>query len=341
MRALAVVVGLVLLIATGYDVIRTVFDVGTRAGPLTGRATRVLWEAVRSLRTRGVSHRVLEAVGINIVISVVAAWILGFWLSWTLIFLGSDRAVVSSMDGRPATLWERAYFTGGGLFSLTIGDFRPDSTGWRLAAGALVASGLGLVTLSITFLVPVVAAAGERRHVATYISSLGGSPEEIVLSNWNGTSLREFYDHLLNLMPLLTDLAQKHYAYPVLHYFHSSNRDSAIAPNLAALDEAMTIVEHGIGEDVQLPGCMRAARRAVNLFIDTLHLYPSGNGENPMAPRLTRLREAGVPVVDDLEFLQALNGLIGRRQLLLATVREDGWDWGDVMGGDPVSAPTP
>ncbi|MDP8971441.1 MAG: hypothetical protein M3N52_13270 [Actinomycetota bacterium] len=337
MRGLLALVGVAILIVTASDVVRTVFDIG-RAGPVTGRLTALLWRGVLGLRRRGASHRALQVLGIVILLSVVAGWLLAAAAGWTLVLNGSSAAVVDSVTGRPVGFWDRAYLAGGGLFTFSNGEFRGGAVGWRLALAATAANGLLLVTLSITYLLPVLEAASERRNLAAYISCLGETPQEILLATWDGSGLQELHDHLVNLLPLLTDLAQRHLAYPVLHFFHSADPRTGLAPRLAALDEALTIAEFAVDETVPLPRSVRAGRRALRDFIDILLMFPIAVTESPPAPRVDRLAARGVPLLSEERFAAALAGLEERRRNLLVVVREDGWDWDDVVRGDHAAA---
>ncbi|MFN2557954.1 MAG: hypothetical protein ABR592_14015 [Nitriliruptorales bacterium] len=112
--------------------------------------------------------------------------------------------------------------------------------GWRFISTFAALSGLILVTLSISYFVPVLSAATERRRCAAYISTYGLTPQQIVLETWGigvaGTA-RLPQQHI----PMLADLAERHLAYPVLYSLHSADRRTALAPSIATLDEALTI----------------------------------------------------------------------------------------------------
>lgn len=328
--------GAVLLLATGNDLVRTVFDVGQGGGSLTGRISAWLWRGVLGLRRRGASHRMVERLGIAIVLSVVGIWLAAIWIGWTLVLSADPHAVVETGTRRAASFWERAYFSGGVMFTLGNGEFQGGSTGWRLLTAGIVATGLLVVTLSITYLLPVIEAASDRRRLAATIFALGDTPQEIVLSMWDGSSVSELHDHLTTLLPSLTSMGQRHNAYPVLHFFHSSSRRTAIAPAVAALDEALAIVLHGLVIAERVPGSVTASRRAIREFLPTLQLFPIA-ADVPPTPELDRLRACGVPIREGEEFAEALDADRERRQLLLATVREDGWEWEDVTEGDTES----
>ncbi|MFN2557942.1 MAG: hypothetical protein ABR592_13940 [Nitriliruptorales bacterium] len=325
--------GAVLLVAVAYDLIRTVFDVGQGGGPLTGRTSKALWWCVLALRRWGFSHRTVERFGIGVVLSVGVTWLVAMWIGWTFVLNGTVNALVETGTGRPASFWERAYFVVTSLFVLGPGEFQGGTTGWRFVVGGTAVTGLLVVTLSITYLLPVIESASQRRQLAAAISSLGDTPQDIILSVWNGSNVLELHDHLTTLLPSITAMGQSHLAYPVLHFFHSSTGRTAIAPAIAKLDEALAIIRYGLEATERESSSFTAVRRAIGEFLPTLQIFKVGN-EVPPTPQLDRLRHQGVPVREKEEFTDALEADNDRRRLLLATVQEDGWEWADVTGGD-------
>src|SRR5581483_3828156 len=135
--------------------------------------------------------------------------------------------------------------------------------------------------------------------------------------------------HLVSLTGMLALLGESHLTYPVLPFFSSTKCSAAVAPGVAALDEALTILECGLqqGCSLDLPS-LGAARMAITEFLETLKpalIRPAA--EVPPSPSLRGLRDSGVPVVDDALFDSALAGLAARRRLLLALVLNEGWTW--------------
>ena len=118
---------------------------------------------------------------------------------------------------RHARLVDRLYFTGFTVFTLGVGDMVPGQGWWQVATVAATGTGLALVTTSITFLVPVASATAQRRHLASTVAALGGSPHDIVREGWNGSDFSGLVQQLVNLPPTIQMSRQQHLAYPVLH----------------------------------------------------------------------------------------------------------------------------
>jgi Ion channel len=332
-RILLGLLGISLILFTVYDVLWTTLCL-SGAGPLTSWVTTLLWRL--SLRlTR--SHRALAITGFWTVLFTVGLWIGLVWLGWTLVLGMDPRAVVNATNGQPGGFLERLYFAGSTLITLGLGDYQAEGRGWRILTAVAAANGFFLVTLVITYLLPLVQAVQQRREVAVYISALGETPEEILLRAWNGTGLGRLPDHLVTLTQSAMQLGQAHLNYPVLHCFHTREREAAIAPMIAVLDEALTLID---GLDPRLrpdPVAVYPLRQGIDRLLSTLteaHLKPER--VPPPAPSLEGLRQGGVLTLDDEDFLRAVDPLFNRRRLLLGFVEQEGWRWDDV-----VKAPVP
>jgi hypothetical protein len=304
------------------------------AGPLTSWTTTFLWRLSLKL-TR--THRSLGLAGFLIVLFVIPLWISLLWTGWALVLGMDPGAVVNEVTGQPTRFWERLYLVSANSITFGTSEYRPRGAAWHALATAAAGSGFFLATLVITYLLPLVEAVQRRREVAVYISALGTTPEEILLRAWDGTGFGRLPDYLVALTQPMMGLGQSHLNYPVLHCFHSRDRDSAIAPMVAVLDEGLTLIE---GLDPGLrpePTTVYPLRQAVQKLLSTLaeaHLEPER--VPPPAPSLAGLREAGIVTLDDEDFLGMVDPLQKRRRLLLGLVEQEGWRWDDV-----VKAPVP
>jgi hypothetical protein len=327
LRIFVGLLGIVILLITIYDVLWTTLRL-TTGGPITSWLTDWLWKgAVRVTR----SHKVLATLGFFIVLLTVALWVLLVWTGWTLVLEMSPHAVLSAATGQPASLWQRIYFAGAMIVTVGNSEFLPGGPGWHLVSMIASANGFSMFTLIITYLLPIVGAELERRRLAVYITALGRTPHEILLRAWNGSSFGVLPDHLVALTLPMLEVGQGHLAYPVLHCVHSSTRETALAPSVAVLDEAITLFAGVCPEQRPDKGAFYPLRQAIAEFLSTLaeaHLEP--RGDPPPPPSLDPLREAGITTVKDEEFRLALETLADRRRLLLGLVEEEAWRWEDV-----------
>ena len=322
-------VGLVL-----YDLVRT--TLGQGSGPVAAAISRVTWRTVvhRSHPGSALWKRLLPQIGTGIMLEVIAAWVLLLWAGWTLVFVGAGDGLADTTTGAPAGFADAVYFTGYTLTTLGQGDFRPVGALWQLLTVFAAMSGLFVLTFSVTYIVPVLQAAVHRRRVATWIAGLGLSAEALLENTWGDDDCSALQSHFLGLTPEIALLSQRHRTYPILHYFHGEGRREAFAPNLAALDEALTIIEMGMDYACVGRGTALPLRTAVAEVLGSLEDQTVPPDTPPPPPDLARLRRKGYPVsCTATTFAERLaeEDLAARRALLLGLVRYEGWDWEDLQ----------
>ncbi len=336
MNFVLAVFGLFLIVFTIVDVLQTTL-MSRGSGSFSDRLTSVLWRAVMARRQTarsdedddvGGGAQALSQAGIVIMMAVIITWIVLVWLGWALFFGGYEYAIVNAQTQAPAGFWERVYFAGYTLFTLGLGDFRPVGHFWQVLVSLAALNGLFVVTFSITYMVPVLQAATHRRSLAVYLSGLGRSPEEIILTAWDGRDCSALEAHLSGLALEVATLAQRHLTYPVLHYFHGTDRREALAPSLAALDEALTVFECAFEEDCAALGARRPVRTAISEFLENINdRFIDAHEDDPPRPSLDAFRRAGLPVCSDEAFAEALEPHKRRRRLLFSLVEREGWSW--------------
>ncbi|HSM67911.1 MAG TPA: potassium channel family protein, partial [Ilumatobacteraceae bacterium] len=298
MVTLAVIVGLSLVVIVLVDVAWTAIAAGSGAGPLTSRVAGGLWGAALAVHRRRSSHRLLTVMGVVIVFAVLAVWIALILTGWSLVFGVAPGAVRDASSTSPADTVDRLYFVGYTVFTLGTGDFVPGEGTWQLATVVATGTGLVMITMSITYLVPVAAAAADRRELAAYIWSLGSSPTEIVRTGWDGSGFDGLSEHFVELTTRLTTLRQQHLTYPIVHYFHSGNEANSAAPNVANLAQVLHVLDHGVDPSVRMRASIqRPLERALDAYLDTLGENRVST-EEPLEPQpLDRISELGVPTV--------------------------------------------
>ncbi|MEY9212544.1 two pore domain potassium channel family protein [Thermobifida halotolerans] len=326
MAAVAFAAGVVILLVLTWEVFQTALVTAGGGGPVTGAVTSWLWRLLR--RAAGGSHRLLSLLGPAVAFSGLLLWVGAAWLGWWLVFL-SGASVEASTTGHPADAWERCYFVGYTLTTLGNGEFRPTGPGWQLATVLTSATGLTLATLILSYLVSLVSAVVQERSLAVLVHALGERPERICARAWNGDDFTAIVPQLNSLNSAIAALARRHTAYPVLSYFHSRHRAEASAPNLAVLDEALTLMCHAVPPDNQLRGFTVTQTRAAIAELVATGVRGDGDGPPPVpSPRV--LDSQGIPTVDPAEFERVFRDHDQRRSALAALLRHQGWDWKNV-----------
>lgn len=320
------IVGAALIGLAAFDAAVTTLSTSSAGGPITSRLARSWWSAAHRLARRPTSM-LLTSSGPAILVATVTVWLVLLWSGWTLVFAAEPSAVVSSSSRVPTDLWGRAYFAGFTIFTLGIGDQVPVGAVWQLLTVVSTVSGLALTTTAITYLVPVVTAATDRNTQASTIAGLGGQAHRIVLNAADGGSVRYLEPVLLQLTSSLLLTAERHLAYPILHYFHPRDVRTELRLQLPALDDALTLIEHGLTDQVGRPhpAAIDGARAAIGQLLELAHLSPRTSAP-PLD--LAPLRVA-LPTVDDRAFATALEPLRGRRERLAAYAAQSGWSRDD------------
>lgn len=322
------ILGILILLVVFVDVLVTTLIL-RGGGPLTSRILGGIWKlALRFHRWRP-NHHLLFLISWLLLIFTAGLWFTLALVGWSLIFGSSEYALVKSATGEYANWGERIYFVLYTLSTLGLGDFEPSNVVWQFTTAIASISGFVLLSLSITYLLPVVSAATNKRQLALYISSLGGTPEEILTRAWNGKDFGQLSQHLIHLTSQITMLGEQHLTYPILYYFHSAERSRSFALSLVALDEALTLLSYGVRPSIRPdPATISPLRRANASFLKTLtsaYLKPSKGCLPP--PCLEELRAYNIPTVSNQELEEALEMLELRRQALLTLIWEDGWPW--------------
>ena len=316
------VLGFALLGLVAFDTITTTLSSSKPAGPLTAWIWKTWWRVGHRV-ARGPHSLLLRTAGPGSLVVTALTWLALLWLAWTLIFSADPSAVAEGTTRIPGDAWDRAYFAGYTTFTLGIGDYVPVGAPWQLLTVASTVSGLAITTVAITYLVPIVTAVTERRQQASAIAILGNDGYEIVKNAWQGDSLRYLEPVVLQLTNSLILTAERHLAYPVLHAFHSSSRLTELRVQSVALDDALTLVAHGVPEWAGRPhpAAISGARGALDQLLER-----SGVGKAEPAPlELGPLREAGIPTVDDATFERRVQGLRGHRERIAAYAGESAW----------------
>lgn len=331
MQALLFGLGFIIISAVVLDVVVTALTVGG-GGPITSRLSCWLWRIALWIHRSRPNHRLLTIAGWLILTGMVLLWLLAVWAGWILIFCTHDLAVVDAKSSLPATISERIYFVGYTLSTLGLGDYLPGRIEWQMATAIMSTNGFLLVTLAIAYLLPVVSAGVQRRRLAAYITTLGGTPDDILARAWNGKDFGQLDQHFINLTPMIIMAAEQHLAYPVLHYFHTVNRSRAMTLSFVALDEALTLLQYSVAESHRPDqAALDALRRANTTFLQNIssaYITPA-EAEPPFCP-LDLLQAEGIPTQTRFAAEHIRAHLSKRRRLLLALLQNDGWQWNDV-----------
>lgn len=327
--------GFLLLTLVVFDLLFTALS-PNGAGFITGRLAKGLWKFFLFLNRNTGSHKVLEFAGAVITAIVLVNWLLLIWTACTVMIYSDEKSVMNMETNTPAGLVSKIYFTGYTLSTMGNGDMEPGDGFWEFFTALFSFSGLILISIAITYLIPVLSAEIEKRRLSVYITTLGCSATEIIENNWNGQDAKGLEVHFGRLTPMIIAHAQNHNAYPILHFYHTSDKKEAFVLNITNLDEAITLMLLHIPE-AQRPRNAETypLRKAISNYLITIkraHVSPAK--ETPEIPDWRSVEKFNIPCCKDQAAIAAhYQQLQDRRKALLGLVKDDGWQWEDLDAG--------
>lgn len=300
------------------------------SSPLTSRLTTGIWKFFR-LMAKPKDNSLLNFAGPLILIASVIFWIMLLWIGWVLIFYAvPGAAIVKSTNSLP-DLTDLIWFIGYCIFTVGNGDLLPNGDFWQIVSSLVGLTGMGLVTLSITYLLQVVSAVVNKRSFASQVSAIGKTAEEFVKKEWDRGSFRGIELQMNTLSNQLSTLSEQHLAFPVLHYYHTANVEKSQPRAVAILYDAILLIELGVEEEHKpAESILSSGRQSVDSFLQTLKgAFIKPASEVPPKPDISSLTEKGIPIISEQKFYQKLEANDETRKLLLGLIKNGGWHWPD------------
>lgn len=305
----------------------TLWDEGG-AGPLTSRLMMGSWHTFLTV-SRG-NARVLQTTGPVILVSTLLMWILSIWVGWTFVFASAEPTIFDTIDGGGISWIDLAYFTGYTFFTLGNGGFAPVDGVWQILTVLTTASGMLLVTLTMTYVLSVLDAVTQKHAFAQGVTGIGLHPEALLTAYWSGEKFDGLDLHLDTFSSQMDTLTANHNAYPLLHYFYSKQAEKAPVTAIAVLDGTLTVLRFGTEEEHQPSrALLRDTRSSVESYVEALSSHHQPADRTPVSPDLTELRETDYPAIPEDTFEESLSAseLDERRQKRLAIVENDAREW--------------
>lgn len=328
MNLALLILGLFLVILTFVDALWTTVWVDGASGPIAGFLQYRIWQLMQLLIPRK-RNSLLSLSGPIIQTTVLLVWVLMLWTGWVIVFSSYDDSLFYSRGKASTDLTGRIYFVAYAMSTMGNGDYYPNRGMWELLASLTTLSGMLLITLVVSFVLSVLGGVTQKRSLASQIMGMGQSAEEYVLTLWNGKDFSGLDLQLISLTTQIGQLTEQQLSYPILHRYHGATPKKDTAPAIAVLDDALTLIRFGIQEDYRPShSLLHSTRQSIQSYLETLAssaIYPSKR--LPPPPNLSKLREAGLPVVSDEEFNNSLKELDHRRKLLFGLVKDNSFRW--------------
>lgn len=320
--------GLLVLILTLLDISLTALS-SNGAGYLTDLLCRGVWEGLKKTANNDGSKRYLEKSGILIIGLLLFLWIGLIWLGHTLIFAADPGSILHDSTYETADFWEKMYTVGYLLSTMGLGDYVLSTSAWKIYAAVVSFSGLILLTTFVTYLIPVLSAEIEKKNLSLFISCFGNSVADLLQKQFNGENFDRFNDLIVEVEQPIIAHGQKHLAYPILNYFHNSDRAKSFILNLTILDESIYLLLYHV-EPARRPDTERLMRlrRAINTFLTANHELFVKPASKPLPPPdLAALQAKGLPLttVPPDPPVESRQDIDKRRKLLRSLIEFEGW----------------
>jgi hypothetical protein len=219
--------GIVLLALVLYDIYATILRATKHPGPFSEFINRGLWWLVsRSTRNldRRLRHRVMSSLGPLLMPFLIGFFILMLLAGFALIYLPRmETGFKIDDEAGYNSVFQAFYFSGITLLTIGYGDILPTSGLTRVVAVIEGATGIAIISLSITYLLTVYGALERKRTVALkfYHQARQGADISGFLSNhFSRGRFHSLPEFLREATHDLQELLESHIEHPVIHYFH-------------------------------------------------------------------------------------------------------------------------
>ncbi|WP_031428603.1 hypothetical protein [Flavimarina sp. Hel_I_48] len=324
------IIGVTVVFVTLYDITTTILA-PRGVGLIADRVSRGIWRFSLVLSGKNGRNRPLRSVGPFLLLIIIFIWVILMWLGNTLIVYSDSQSLWSpDKSAYVNDFAENMYFVAYVLSSMGSGNYTPVSDWWLFYTGLISYTGVIFISLSISFLIPVVEAITLKREVSLRIHALGKNPQEI-LTRYKDDNYRELLEVLADLEPSILKLAQYHLAYPVIHYFHAVNLFESLPVKLVSLDEAMSILMYKIPEEnIANRVILERTYESMTYYLSTLaSAFIKPGDDEPEYPDISYLEH--ISEESSIKGTEWNDNLKGRRLLLLAYLQNDGWGWDDMV----------
>lgn len=322
------VIGVILYVLIVLDILQTTLSM-RGGGWLTSRYSHLFWKSLLALSGRNGKSKILTHAGYILLISIVLIWVFIMWVSMILILISHPGAIVDSGTMVPASFWQIVYYSGFTISTLGMGDYVPAGDIWRILTSVYSFTGLILLTMSVTYFIPVLSAVIDQRKLGISLSTLGSNPQEIVLNAWNGKDFNRLTDKIDDIANSIIKYSQQHRAYPVIHYFHNNKQKNNVLLQLTRLYESLNILADKIKQEDRPPEqdlkpLIVAFENYYETISEVTHISLMEN--NPPTTNMRILIEKNLVEKSSEETSKEIKF----RRFFNTLLHQDGWNWEDV-----------
>jgi len=325
-----IIASILLILLAIYEISVTTLS-SQGAGYLTDKVSKGIWQAFLKISNRDGSKNILNYVGVICILFIIGFWILLLLTGFSLMFFASPDSVVDTITEEPAGINEKIYYTGKTLSILGTGDFKPNCDFWRVYSFCVSFSGLVFITMTISYVLPILDADTQQRKLSKSISFLGSDLYDIVGKSWNSSNFINYKLEFSSLSEKILRHSENLESYPILQFFHSSNISESDILNITALDEALNLMllnDSVTSHDLTL----LSLRKSISAYIKTQYAHFNRSATNtPPLPDLNHPTLKGIGIYNNPQNIHNLFLNIDKRRRVLAFLLQNvGWEWQDI-----------
>ncbi|HYP29129.1 MAG TPA: potassium channel family protein [Blastocatellia bacterium] len=370
------VAGVAILLVVAFDVYVTVLHAVGKTGPISNRLAHMIWHVSRGVAfrlPRARRHRLLHAVGPLLMPLIIFVFVASLVIGFALIYLPRMPGHFYVQNQHVISPWLTSlYFSGTTLTTLGYGDISPQSIEMRFTALAEAATGLILISLTITYLISVYQALERKRTIALsfYHQAEGGADAVgYIAHHFVSGRFIGIQSNLRTAALNLQEVLESHIEHPVIHYFHPLEVYKGVPRVLFLSLEVFAVVRSCLdkeeyGELYHHPDVKTLGTSAMHTLNDFAALLRLNVPSRPAGPSreessrwkerfeqtLARLHENGISTEKDKEAAWETyrNQRSEWESSLYSFARHLGYDWDEVTGdhdlrmaSDEINEPAP
>jgi len=250
------ITGVFFLLLVFYDIYSTIIRATRHSGPISEYLNRGLWRLATSLTKnfeRRRRHRILSTVGPLLMPFLIGIFILLMLSGFALIYLPRmETGFKFDDEANGSRTLQAFYFSGITLLTIGFGDILPSSNLTRIAAVMEGASGVAVISLSITYLLTVSGALERKRALALkfyHQARQGADISGFISSHFARGRFYSLTESLREATHDLQELLESHIEHPVIHYFHPVEVYKGLPRNIFVVLETVAILNAHLDEE--------------------------------------------------------------------------------------------
>jgi hypothetical protein len=278
------VTGALLVLVASWDILVSTLS-AVAHGPVTRRLTRLAWRIARAL-DRLVGRRGLRVAGPLALAVSFTYWVNSFWVGFGLIYLPHLDAFRFSREAPFADLdlAEALYISATSLTTVGFGDVVGATDVLRLLTTLEAASGLAIITASITYLLSVQTPIVQLRAGALRASDSGLEEPRTVAE----LGRHRAFDAVSALQSDLVRVQEELRRFPILFYADAGRREESLSTLLRAATLVCLVLGWGGGWEAAPRAS--ALRRTLERIFDDLERSFLGGADGAATPGAADVR---------------------------------------------------